>query len=78
MAQVEGRALVAQAIRREGIEVLFGLAGGGIQDIMGFAPHFGVRPHHLSTEGRAVGRQLDDLAPSNTRPTVERSSSTCS
>jgi len=49
MAQVEGSALVAQAIRREGIEVLFGLAGGPIQDIMGFAPHCGVRPigvHH--------------------------------
>src|SRR5881409_1397327 len=28
VAQVEGSALVAQAIRREGIEVLFGLAGG--------------------------------------------------
>src|SRR5229473_4759893 len=49
MAQVEGSALVAQAIRREGIEVLFGLAGGPIQDIMGCAPHCGVRPigvHH--------------------------------
>lgn len=49
MAQVEGSALVAQAIQREGIEVLFGLAGGPIQDIMGFAPHCGVRPigvHH--------------------------------
>jgi thiamine pyrophosphate-dependent acetolactate synthase large subunit-like protein len=49
MAQVEGSALVAQAIRREGIEVLFGLAGGPIQDITGFAPHCGVRPigvHH--------------------------------
>ena len=49
MAQVEGSALIAQAIQREGIEVLFGLAGGPIQDIMGFAPHCGVRPigvHH--------------------------------
>src|SRR5713101_3580380 len=49
MAQVEGSALVAQAIRREGIEVLFGLAGGPIQDIMGCASHCGVRPigvHH--------------------------------
>ena len=49
MAQVEGSALVAQAIQREGIEILFGLAGGPIQDIMGFAPHFGIRPigvHH--------------------------------
>ncbi len=44
MARVEGSALVAQAIQREGIEVLFGLAGGPIQDIMGWAPHCGVRP----------------------------------
>ena len=34
MAQVEGSALVAQAIQREGITTLFGLAGGPIQDIM--------------------------------------------
>ena len=40
LAQVEGSSLVAQAIAREGIETLFGLAGGPIQDIMGFAPHF--------------------------------------
>src|SRR5258708_8261805 len=49
VAQVEGSALVAQAIQREGIEVLFGLAGRPIQDMMGFAPHCGVRPisvHH--------------------------------
>ncbi len=44
MARVEGSALVAQAMQREGIEVLFGLAGGPIQDIMGWAPHCGVRP----------------------------------
>jgi hypothetical protein len=49
VAQVEGSALVAQAIQREGIEALFDLAGGPIQDIMGFAPHCGVWPigvHH--------------------------------
>ena len=44
MARVEGSALVAQAIQREGIEVLFGLAGGPIQDIMGWAPHWVVYP----------------------------------
>src|SRR5258708_801183 len=49
MAPGEGGALVAQALRREGIVVLFCLAGGPIQDIMGCAPHCGVRPigvHH--------------------------------
>lgn len=49
MAQVDGSALVAQAMRREGMDVLFGLAGGPLQDMMGCAPHCGVRPmgvHH--------------------------------
>ena len=54
MAQVEGSLLVAQAIQREGIEVLFGLAGGPIQDIMGFAPHVGVRPIGVRHEQAAT------------------------
>ena len=54
MAQVEGSALVAQSIQREGIETLFGLAGGPIQDIMGFAPHFGVRPIGVRHEQAAT------------------------
>ena len=54
MAEVEGSALVAQSIHREGIETLFGLAGGPIQDIMGFAPHFGVRPIGVRHEQAAT------------------------
>jgi thiamine pyrophosphate-dependent acetolactate synthase large subunit-like protein len=54
MARVEGSALVAQAIQREGIEVLFGLAGGPIQDIMGWAPHCGVRPIGVRHEQAAT------------------------
>ena len=54
MAQVEGSSLVAQAIAREGVETLFGLAGGPIQDIMGFAPHFGVRPIGVRHEQAAT------------------------
>jgi thiamine pyrophosphate-dependent acetolactate synthase large subunit-like protein len=54
VARVEGSALVAQAIQREGIEVLFGLAGGPIQDIMGWAPHCGVRPVGVRHEQAAT------------------------
>ena len=54
MARVEGSALVAQAMQREGIEVLFGLAGGPIQDIMGWAPHCGVRPIGVRHEQAAT------------------------
>ncbi len=54
MAQVEGSSLVAQCIQREGIETLFGLAGGPIQDIMGYGPHFGVRPIGVRHEQAAT------------------------
>ena len=54
MADVEGSSLVAQSIQREGIETLFGLAGGPIQDIMGFAPHFDVRPIGVRHEQAAT------------------------
>jgi len=54
LAKVEGSSLVAQAIAREGVETLFGLAGGPIQDIMGFAPHFGVRPIGVRHEQAAA------------------------
>jgi thiamine pyrophosphate-dependent acetolactate synthase large subunit-like protein len=54
MAQVEGSALVAQSIQREGITTLFGLAGGPIQDIMGFAPHYGIRPIGVRHEQAAA------------------------
>ncbi len=54
MARIEGSALVAQAMQREGIEVLFGLAGGPIQDIMGWAPHWGVRPIGVRHEQAAT------------------------
>ena len=54
MAEVEGSALVVQSIGREGIETLFGLAGGPIQDIMGSAPHFGVRPIGVRHEQAAT------------------------
>jgi thiamine pyrophosphate-dependent acetolactate synthase large subunit-like protein len=54
VAQVEGSSLVAQSIQREGIETLFGLAGGPIQDIMGYAPHFGIRPIGVRHEQAAT------------------------
>jgi thiamine pyrophosphate-dependent acetolactate synthase large subunit-like protein len=54
MAQVEGSVLVAQSIQREGISTLFGLAGGPIQDIMGYAPHVGVRPIGVRHEQAAT------------------------
>ena len=54
MVEVEGSALVARAIQREGIETLFGLPGGPIQDIMGFAPHYGVRPIGVRHEQAAA------------------------
>ena len=54
MAKVEGSALVAQSIQREGIKTLFGLAGGPIVEIMGFAPHFGVRPIGVRHEQAAT------------------------
>lgn len=54
MTQVEGSSLVAQCIQREGIETLFGLAGGPIQDIMGYGPHFGVRPIGVRHEQAAT------------------------
>jgi thiamine pyrophosphate-dependent acetolactate synthase large subunit-like protein len=54
VARVEGSALGAQAMQREGIEVLFGLAGGPIQDIMGWAPHCGVRPIGVRHEQAAT------------------------
>ena len=41
-------------MQREGIEVLFGLAGGPIQDIMGWAPHCGVRPIGVRHEQAAT------------------------
>ena len=66
MARVEGSALVAQAIQREGIEVLFGLAGGPIQDIMGWAPHCGVRPIGVHHE-QAATLSLPPMGMSKTR-----------
>ena len=54
MAQVEGSALVAQSMQREGITTLFGLAGGPIQDIMGCAPHCGIRPIGVRHEQAAT------------------------
>lgn len=54
MAQVEGSALIAQAIAREGISTLFGLPGGPIVEIMGYAPHYGVRPIGVRHEQAAT------------------------
>jgi thiamine pyrophosphate-dependent acetolactate synthase large subunit-like protein len=54
MAKVEGSALVAQSIQREKIKVLFGVAGGPIAEIMGYAPHFGVRPIGMRHEQAAT------------------------
>ena len=54
MAEVEGSALVAQSIAREGITTLFGLPGGPIVEIMGYAPHYGVRPIGVRHEQAAT------------------------
>ena len=45
---------VHDPMQHEGIEVLFGLAGGPIQDIMGWAPHWGVRPIGVRHEQAAT------------------------
>jgi thiamine pyrophosphate-dependent acetolactate synthase large subunit-like protein len=51
---VDGSALVVQSIQREGIETLFGLAGGPIVEIMGYAPHYGIRPIGVRHEQAAA------------------------
>ena len=54
MGKIEGSELVAQAIAKEGVDVLFGLPGGPIVEIMGFAPHHGVRPIGVRHEQAAA------------------------
>ncbi|MCI0840152.1 MAG: thiamine pyrophosphate-binding protein [Chloroflexi bacterium] len=54
MGTVEGSALVARAIQKEGITTLFGLAGGPIVEIMGYAAQFGVRPIGVRHEQAAA------------------------
>lgn len=54
MANIEGSELIARSIQREGISTLFGLAGGPIAEVMGFAPHYGVRPIGVRHEQAAV------------------------
>ncbi|HEU0021022.1 MAG TPA: thiamine pyrophosphate-binding protein [Dehalococcoidia bacterium] len=54
MSNIEGSALIAQSIQREGINTLFGLAGGPIAEILGYAPHYGVRPIGVRHEQAAV------------------------
>lgn len=54
MGNVEGSELVAQAIAREGVDALFGLPGGPIVEIMGYAPHHGVRPIGVRHEQAAA------------------------
>ena len=44
MGKVEGSYLVAKAIKNEGISMLFGLPGGPVVEIIGFAAQLGVRP----------------------------------
>ena len=54
MAKVEGSALVAQAIKNEGITTLFGLPGGPVVEIIGFAAQIGVRPISVRHEQAAA------------------------
>jgi thiamine pyrophosphate-dependent acetolactate synthase large subunit-like protein len=54
MGMIEGSELVAQAIAREGIDTLFGVPGGPIVEIMGYAPHHGVRPIGVRHEQAAA------------------------
>lgn len=54
MASIEGSALIARSIQRHGISTLFGLAGGPIAEIMGAAPHYGVRPIGVRHEQAAT------------------------
>ncbi|MDP6714207.1 MAG: thiamine pyrophosphate-binding protein [SAR202 cluster bacterium] len=54
MGKVDGSELVAQAIAKEGIDTLFGLPGGPIVEIMGYAPHHGVRPIGVRHEQAAA------------------------
>ena len=54
MAQIDGSALIAKSIAKEGITTLFGLTGGPIVEIMGYAPHYGVRPIGVRHEQAAT------------------------
>ena len=54
MGSIDGSELVVRSIQREGIETLFGLAGGPIVEIMGYAPHYGVRPIGVRHEQAAT------------------------
>ncbi|MCH7625804.1 MAG: thiamine pyrophosphate-binding protein [Chloroflexi bacterium] len=54
MAQIDGSALIAKSIAKEGITTLFGLAGGPIVEIMGYAPHYGIRPIGVRHEQAAT------------------------
>jgi len=54
LPNIEGSELIARSIQAEGISTLFGLAGGPIAEVMGYAPHHGVRPIGVRHEQAAV------------------------
>src|SRR5215471_17349357 len=54
MASVTGNALAAQALRAEGAEVIFYLAGGPMFDVMWEAMRLGVRAIHTRHEQGAA------------------------
>ena len=54
MGMVEGSYLVAKAIQNEGINTLFGLPGGPVVEVIGFAAQLGVRPISVRHEQAAA------------------------
>ncbi len=54
MTQIEGSDLVAMSIEREGVKTVFGVPGGPIVEILGFASQKGIRPIGVRHEQAAT------------------------
>ena len=54
MAQIEGSELVAKSIAKEGCSAVFSVPGGPVVEILGYAPHHGVRPIGVRHEQAAA------------------------
>ena len=54
MTQIEGSDLVAMSIEREGVKTVFGVRGGPIVEILGFASQKGIRPIGVRHEQAAT------------------------
>jgi thiamine pyrophosphate-dependent acetolactate synthase large subunit-like protein len=54
VTQIEGADLVARSIEREGVKTVFGVPGGPIVEILGYASQIGVRPIGVRHEQAAT------------------------